>query len=67
MTYQRDRYLDDSRDWLVSLELRSRSGSMHSLLTSLTSEEREAVGDALARALDSIVPVLRRRIGESNA
>jgi hypothetical protein len=67
MTYQRERYLDDSGVWLVALELRSRSGPMHSLMTGLTVEERALVGDALAQALDAIVPVLRQRMGESKA
>ena len=67
MTYQRDRFLDDSSTWHVSLELRSRSGPMHSLMTSLTPEERDAVTDALTRALDTIVPVLRQRMPETGA
>jgi hypothetical protein len=67
MTYQRDRFLDDSSVWHVSLELRSRSGPMHSLMTSLTPEERDAVNDALAKALDVIVPVLRQRMAETTA
>lgn len=64
MTYERERYLDDSGVWHVSLQLRSRSGPMHSLLTSLTPEERAAVSDALTAALDAILPVLRRRLEE---
>jgi hypothetical protein len=40
---------------------------MHSLMTGLTVEERALVGDALAQALDAIVPVLRQRMGESKA
>ena len=67
MTYQRDRFLDDSSVWHVTLELRSRSGPMHSLMTSLTPEEHEAVSDALTRALDAIVPVLRQRMTETGA
>ena len=67
MTYQRERYLDDSRDWLVSLELRSRSGPMHSLMTSLTPDEQAAVSDAMSQALDTIVPILRQRMGKPNA
>lgn len=59
MVIERERYLDDSGAWLLSLALRSRSVNVHSLLTALTDEERAAVSDALARALDDIVPVLR--------
>lgn len=67
MTYERERYLDDSSVWHVSLELRSRSGPMHSLFTSLTADDRTAVGDALSQALDVIVPILRRRLEASKA
>jgi hypothetical protein len=62
MVIERERYLDDSAEWLVSLALRSRSGSMHSLLTALSADERTAVADALSRALDAIVPVLRAKL-----
>jgi hypothetical protein len=58
MVIERDRYLDDSGDWLVTLALRSRSPSTHSLLSGLTASEKEHVGRALAAALDEIVVVL---------
>ena len=67
MTYQRERFLDDSNLWHISLELRSRTGPMHSLMTGLTTEERDAVTDALSKALDAIVPVLRRRMEAPHA
>ena len=35
MVIERDRYLDDSGDWLLSLALRSRSPGTHSLLSAL--------------------------------
>jgi hypothetical protein len=59
MVIERERYLDDSGAWLLSLGLRSRSVNVHSLLTALSEEERAAISDALVRALDEIVPVLR--------
>lgn len=65
MTIERGRYLDDSGLWHVSLELRSRTVPMHSLLSSLTPAERQAVGDALGRALDEITPILRARQQEA--
>jgi hypothetical protein len=40
---------------------------MHSLLTSLTPDERAAVGDALVGALDAIVAILERRAREDEA
>lgn len=61
MVIERERYLDDTGQLHMTLSLRSRTGAMHSLLTSLTPEERAAVGDALANALDAIMPILRQR------
>jgi len=54
MEIARERFLDDSRSYHMTLTLRSRTTEMHSLLTALTSEERDAVNIALARALDDI-------------
>jgi hypothetical protein len=67
MVIERERYVDDSGLLHVSLALRSRTGAMHSLLTSLTPEERSAVGDALVGALDAIVAILERRTHEAEA
>jgi hypothetical protein len=52
MVIERDRYLDDSGDWLLSLALRSRSPGTHSLLSALDETERrkgERVDCARAR------------------
>ena len=59
MVIERERYLDDSRTSLLSLALSSRTVQMHSLLTALGPEDRAAVADVLARALDDIVAILR--------
>ena len=67
MVIERERYVDDSGLLHVSLSLRSRTGAMHSLLTALTPEERAAVGDALAGALDAIVAILQRHPREADA
>ena len=64
MVIERERYLDDSAARLISLAVRSRSPEMHSLLTALTADERTAVSDALARALDEIAAVLRPKVAE---
>jgi hypothetical protein len=61
MEIARERFLDDSRSYHMTLTLRSRTTEMHSLLTALTSEERDAVNIALARALDDIRAVLAER------
>jgi hypothetical protein len=58
MVIERDRYLDDSGDWLLSLALRSRSPATHSLLSDLDEAERRKVGESLAHALDDITRLL---------
>ena len=62
MEIARERFLDDSRLFHVTLALRSRTTETHSLLTGLSSDERDAVGVALARALDEITAVVGRRL-----
>lgn len=59
MVIERERYLDDSRASLLSLSLSSRTVQMHSLLSTLSPDDRAAVADAIARALDEIVAILR--------
>jgi hypothetical protein len=58
MVIERDRYLDDGGDWLVSLAIRSRSPGTHSLLSALDETERRKVGESLAQALDDIARLL---------
>jgi hypothetical protein len=62
MEIARERFLDDSRSHHLTLTLRSRTTESHSLLTSLSGDERDAVGRALARALDEISAVVARRL-----
>ena len=61
MESARERFLDDSRLYHLTLILRSRTTETHSLLTSLTSDERDEVSVALATALDAISAVVARR------
>jgi hypothetical protein len=62
MEIARDRFLDESRSYHLSLSLRSRTTEMHSVLSALSGEERDAVGAALARALDEIQLVVAARL-----
>jgi hypothetical protein len=62
MEIARERFLDDSRQQHLTLTLRSRTTEAHSLLTALSSDERDAVSVALARALDEISAVVGRRL-----
>jgi len=61
MVIERDRFLDDTAQWRLSLGLTSRTASMHSLMSALSDEERGAISVSLTRALDEIVDVLRRK------
>lgn len=60
MVIARERYLDDTRRFPLELSLVTRTGDMHSLLSNVPSEEREAIGDILVSALDAIEARLRR-------
>lgn len=62
MEILRERFLDDSKLYHVTLALRSRTSEMHSVLTALSAEERDAVGAALVKALDEIGNVVRARL-----
>lgn len=54
MEIARERFLDDTRRFHLTLSLRSRTTEMHSALSALSPDQRDAVGLALARALDQI-------------
>lgn len=62
MEIARERFLDDSRQYHLTLTLRSRTTEMHSVLSALSGAERDAVGAALARALDDIQAVVAARL-----
>jgi hypothetical protein len=62
MEIARERFLDESRDYHVTLSLRSRTTEMHSVLSDLSGVERDAINVALVRALDEIASVLRPRL-----
>ena len=64
MEISRERFLDDSRLYHLTLSLRSRSNEMHSVLSALSADDRDAVGDALARALDEIQKVVEETVAE---
>jgi hypothetical protein len=64
MEIARERFLDESRHYHLTLSLRSRTTEMHSVLTALSGAEREAVSAALARALDDISSVIGTRLAD---
>ncbi len=61
MEIARERFLDDTRRYHMSLIVRSRTTEMHSVLSALTVDERDAVGATLARALDEIQALMEKR------
>lgn len=67
MEIARERFLDPTRDYHLTLALRSRTTPMHGALTALTENERALVARALARALDEIEAVVRPHLSERPA
>ena len=59
MEIARERFLDDSRSYHLTIGVRSRTTEAHSLLTSLTPDEREQVSVAIVQAMDQIEKVVR--------
>ena len=62
MEISRERFLDESRSYHLSIGLRSRTTQAHSLLTALTPEEREQVSLAIVKAMDQIEKIVRSHL-----
>ncbi len=65
MEIARERFLDLSRDFHLTLSLRSRTTAMHSALTGLAPDERARVSDVLAEALDRIAAIVGPRVEDA--
>ena len=59
MEIARERFLDDSRTYHLTMGLRSRTTAAHSLLSALSPEEREQVNAAIVKAMDQIEKIVR--------
>jgi hypothetical protein len=59
MDISRERFLDDGRTYHLTIGVRSRTTQAHSLLSSLSPEEREQVGAAIVNAMDQIEKIVR--------
>jgi hypothetical protein len=59
MEIARERFLDDSRSFHLTIGIRSRTAEAHSLLSSLTPDEREQVSVAMVKAMDQIEKIIR--------
>jgi uncharacterized membrane protein len=62
MEISRERFLDDSRSYHLTIGLRSRTTEAHSLLTALTPDERDQVSAAIVKAMDQIEKVLHSHL-----
>jgi hypothetical protein len=58
MEIARERFLDDSRSYHLTIGIRSRTTEAHSLLSQLTPEEREQVSVAMVKAMDQIEKIV---------
>ena len=65
MEISRERFLDESRSYHLTIGLRSRTTEAHSLLTALTPEEREQVSAAIVKAMDQIEKIVRTHLTPS--
>ena len=59
MEISRERFLDESRAYHLTIGIRSRTTEAHSLLSALSPEEREQVSLAIVNAMDQIEKVVR--------
>ena len=62
MEIARERFLDDSRTFHLTIGIRSRTTAAHSLLTALSPEEREQVSAAIVKAMDQIEKIVRAHL-----
>ena len=62
MEIARERFLDDSRTFHLTISIRSRTTAAHSLLSSLTPDERDQVSAAMVKAMDQIEKIIRPHV-----
>ncbi len=65
MEIARERFLDDSRTYHLTIGIRSRTTAAHSLLSGLSPEEREQVSIAIVKAMDQIEKIVRSHVEPS--
>ena len=66
MEISRERFLDESRSYHFTIGLRSRTTAAHSLLSSLTPDEREQVSLAMVKAMDQIEKIVQSHLASSS-
>jgi uncharacterized membrane protein len=58
MEISRERFLSDGRTYHLTIGVRSRTTEAHSLLSELTQDERDRVGEAIVKAMDQIEKIV---------
>ena len=66
MEIARERFLDDSRTYHLTVGIRSRTTAAHSVLSGLTDEERDQVSAAIVRALDEVERIVRTHMASQS-
>jgi len=66
MEIARERFLDDSRTYHLTIGIRSRTTAAHSLLSALSPEERDEVGAAIVKAMDQIEKIVQSHLVSSS-
>ena len=64
MEIARERFLDETRTYHLTIGVRSRTTEAHSLLTLLTPDEREQVSLAMVKALDQIERIVKAHLAQ---
>ena len=64
MEIARERFLDETRTYHLTIGVRSRTTEAHSLLTLLTPDEREQVSLAMVKALDQIERIVKPHLAQ---
>lgn len=62
MEIARERFLDDSRTYHLTIGVRSRTTQAHSLLSALTPEEKEQINGAIVTAMDHIERIVKTHL-----
>lgn len=66
MIIARDRYLDDSSQYHLTISLATRTGVMHSLLSNMPEQDQQDISDILVHALDEIERRLKPAVPASS-
>jgi peptidyl-tRNA hydrolase len=66
MEIARERFLDDSRSYHLTIGNSSRTNAAHSLLSALSPEEREQVSAAIVKAMDQIEKIVQSHLVSSS-